>query len=163
VNKKANAKDKAMIPFLARVPKGDIYCDELIHMSDKDEWDYSVPQPIISKDVIIKFLARVHPFIAVGLETQATAYSFEKDGVIKYLAILPQLNEPARVTTDDDAPSDFTVFEAFKQKNPKTINGTYYGRCWIHTHPRWRTFMSSIDTCQLFFYLSCSVVTDLEL
>ncbi len=85
------------------------------------------------------------------MEAQATAYSFGANGAFKYLALLPQIiNEPARVTSEDDGPTEFDAFEKLQAMDPTTVNGRFFGRCWIHTHPRWRAFMSSIDIYQLF-------------
>jgi len=85
------------------------------------------------------------------LFVRATAYSCGRISVIKYLVlILPQLNEPETVTTDPNAPSDRQVFDTLKQKDPKAADESFFGRVWIHTHPRWRAFMSSIDIFQIY-------------
>jgi len=47
--------------------------------------------PTICLTLIQKYLALVHAFTAVGLEAQATAYSYE-NGTIRYLALLLQEN-----------------------------------------------------------------------
>ena len=68
-------------------------------MSDTVEWDASIPEPVISKSVITKFLERVHPFTVVGLEAQATAFSYQHNGVIKFFALLPQINNVSTVVS----------------------------------------------------------------
>ena len=40
-------------------------------------------------------------FTAVGLESQATAFSYEEDGAIKHLALLPQHNKVSIVMSRD--------------------------------------------------------------
>ena len=60
-------------------------------MDEICDWEFEPPS--LSFALSPKFLARVHPFTAVGLEAQATAFSFGADGaegMIRYLAVLPQ-------------------------------------------------------------------------
>ena len=49
-------------------------------------------------DEIRAFLGYVHLFITLGLEAEAMAFSHDVDGVIQYLALFPQFNEPDSVT-----------------------------------------------------------------
>jgi len=105
--------------------------------------------PLLSHDLISKFLGRVHSFTTVGLEAQATAFSFHADGVVSYLALLPQHN---RVSSVEDRAGDITelnAVEAFAAGDHRPGDG-YIQRCWIHTHPRFKAFMSSIDIFQMF-------------
>ena len=55
-------------------------------------YDASQPPESIVYDLIVKFLARAHPFTAVGLQSEAFAYSLGKRNAINYLAFLPQRN-----------------------------------------------------------------------
>jgi len=96
-------------------------------MADRNDRDE--PVPVISKELIQKFLARVHSFTAV-------AYSFGKNGVLKYLALLPQINKPATVSSEDDDPTDFDVFAELERIDPNTEREGYFPRCWIHTYRR---------------------------
>jgi len=70
------------------------------------------PHPVIriSHNLLVTCMTFVHSFIAVGLEAQASAYSFGNNGVIKYLAIFPQINEITSVTSAPDYPSDRSIF-----------------------------------------------------
>jgi len=114
--------------------------------------------PVLSLSVIKKFLARAHAFTALGLEVQATAYSVEPDGVISLLAFLPQVNEVTTVYAReimDDAesrtlPTELDAFDLFRSLVPPNSQGFYASRCWIHTHPRPKAFMSSVDLVQLY-------------
>ena len=146
-----SAEHPVVIPLIPNIPLQDIWGEELIHLSGDNEWDDSLPKPILSVDLIRKFLAIVHSFTAVGLETQATAFSCGRNDVIKYLGILPQINETHTVTSAEDGPTDFDLMDGFKMKDPITVNATFFGRCWIHTHPRWKAFMSTLDIVQLYY------------
>jgi len=77
------------------------YC----HMSAQNEWNESVMEPVISVNLIRLFLAYIHAFTALGLESQATAFSWGSNGVIKYLALFPQYNQTDKI---NDIPSVFT-------------------------------------------------------
>ena len=142
-NKKPSPSDPAVIPFVPLTPA---FCDgELHHMCETSEWDDSWPVPVISVDLITKFLSRVHSFTAVGLEAQATAFSFGQNGTIRWLALLPQINEVHTVTSRDEGPTEFDAVNRFSELEPSSERGTHVLRCWIHTHPRFKAFMSSTD------------------
>jgi len=146
--------------------------------------------PSFSNELIPKFLSRVHSFTTVGLEAQATAFSFGEDGAIKYLALLPQRNKVSTVTSqaenkEDELPpeiatperrivmveaavnavmgaliirtitsawktSEFDAVDIFEKLDLKFRSETYISRCGIHTHPRFKAFMSSLDIYQLY-------------
>ncbi len=105
--------------------------------------------PVISLDMVRILLGYVHSFTTLGLEAQATAYSREFDGVIKYLALFPQYNEPDSVS---DAPSTFYETDAVIkfQQHDETTDPGYFQRCWIHTHLRHRAYMSHLDIYQMY-------------
>jgi len=74
------------------------------HLSSQNEWEDFVPGPVISIDLVRKFLGYVHAFTTVGLEAQAVAYSCGRDGVIKYLVLFPQHNG---ISSISEEPSSF--------------------------------------------------------
>ena len=127
------------LPLVPMVPFNRIQCDELIAMKPyPDDWTDGRPIPTISFDLLSYFLGFVHNFTVMSLEAQATAFSFDQNGVIKYLALLPQVNE---VDT-------LTAIEKFCQKTRQPVDACI-PRCWIHTHPMYKGFMSSTDLYQL--------------
>ena len=92
----------------------------------------------------------------------------KRNGVIKYLALLPQKNEVNSVTEvnkDDDGhplPGEAAAVDEFREiessdlldedwrdESGETIRG-FASRCWIHTHPRHKAFMSPTDIIQLY-------------
>ena len=81
----------------------------------------------ISHNLLETFLAYVHSFTAVGLEAQASAYSFGNDGVIKYLAILPQINRIGTVSSAPDEPLPDEIFQSFRDvdKSNSRKEGTF--------------------------------------
>jgi len=147
MNAKPSAEHPALVPLVPCVGKDSIWYDELEKMEESSDWKQA--PPLLSHDLISKFLGRVHSFTTVGLEAQATAFSFHADGVIRYLALLPQHN---RVSSVEDWAGDITelnAVEAFAAGDHRPGDG-YIQRCWIHTHPRFKAFMSSIDIFQMF-------------
>ena len=114
-------------------------------MTDTSDWEGL--NPVLSISLIRRFLAHVHAFTVVGLEAQATAFSCEEDGVIQYLALLPQKNEVSNVTSRSTGPTELDAVERFRTLKPQ---GNFTPRCWIHTHPRWKAYMSSTDIFQLY-------------
>jgi len=159
-NKKPTEANPASIPHIAKVSQKIIDCFELCHLCEEE---YHGIVPIISIDLIKEFLAHVHAFTTVGLEGQALGYSYE-DGPIRHLVILPQVN---KVSTVYDAPysvvSGQDIRTALAKKDSErelTVDPQKYKvRCWIHTHPRFNAFMSSLDIHQLYAnatYLSAS-------
>jgi len=106
----------------------------LFRMDEHCDWPSSMLPPMLSAGVVVEFLARVHAYTAVGLETQATAYSYLQDGIIKYLAFMPQINN---VSSVEDRSSDLSGFDAINCfPRMAAENGvTYVSRCWLHTHP----------------------------
>ena len=88
---------------------------------------------------------RNHSFTTVGLEAQATAYSVGSDGVINNLVLLPQINRVSTVEDDDSSPvTEVDALQMMEDQNPDHV-GEFKLRCWIHTHPRFKAFMSSTD------------------
>ena len=148
-NDKPTAENPAMIPLIPQVPFDENHCGDFWrHMSGRNDWDESIPVPVISVALIRRFLASVHAFSVLGLEAQATAFSSGNDGVIKYLAILPQLNTPTNVTSRDSGTTEFDATEKLKGIEPDQPQ--FIKRCRIHTHPRWRAFMPATDIFQLY-------------
>ena len=87
--------------------------------------------------------------LTLDLEPQAIAFSFKEDGVIKYLTLLPQRNRVGDVTDREGGPTEIDAVQKFSELDPQNIDGNYIPRCWIHTHPCFKAFMSSTDIYQL--------------
>jgi len=106
--------------------------------------------PIISLPMIRLFLGYAHAYTTVGLEVQASGFSCGRDGVIRYLSLFPQINGTSSVSEDDS--SEYTEYDAIMhfQNEDKNDSGEYFQRCWIHTHPRHRAFMSPVDIYQMY-------------
>jgi len=107
-NRKPRVTRPALIPFIPCVPLSDIDCPELAQMAGEIGWnERDPPVPKISWRILQSFLAYVHCFTILGLESQAMAFSYGKDGVIQYLAIMPQINRVSSVEDANNAPSFF--------------------------------------------------------
>ena len=91
-------RQQELIPLISNIAKK-VFITVSYELSDTVEWDASIPEPVISKNVITKFLERVHSFTVVDLEAQATAFSYQHNGVIKFLALLPQINNVSTVAS----------------------------------------------------------------
>ncbi len=151
-NPKPSINTPVMIPLFRSLPTTIINSEqeELYLMSCTTEMPRDVPPPCLSVDLIKKFLAYVHSFTTIGLEAQATAFSYEPNGVIKYLALLPQINAPDYVDTRPGNVSEFDAVERFAAQEPGKDMNSFVLRCWIHTHPRYKAYMSSKDIIQLY-------------
>ena len=126
--------------------------DHLIHLSDSIQRD-SMPPFHIALSFFQAFLARAHPFTAVGLEVQGMAYYRGESRLVKYLVLYPQINEPDRVTNrDDDCTTPTDTFRRFDALDPNPKQEEYHVAFWIHTHPRWEAFMSPTDIRQLYYH-----------
>ena len=119
-------------------------------MSYDTEWPEDQTPPCISCDLIRHFLARAHAFTTVGLEVQASGFSYGPDGVIKYLALLPQVNGVDYVDTREGEATEYDAMEQLKKLSTQRGDGEFHQRCWIHTHPRCEAFMSAKDLYQLY-------------
>jgi len=147
-NPKPSIDRPARVPLVPCVDRRQVWCEELNQMEDICDWEYEPPS--LAYDLAQKFLARVHSFTTLGLEAQATAFSLTNDGVIKYIALLPQRN---RVSSVEDSLGEVTELDAVNQfslQDQLPSTDGYIQRCWIHTHPRFKAFMSSVDIFQLF-------------
>jgi len=119
---------------------------DLTYMSDF----HSSEQPvIISNDLLKEFLAHVHAFTVVGLEAQGMAYSRGANGVIKYLSLLPQINGTDAVRDVESELTSLDACQKFQELDGLGDGEDYVMRCWIHTHPRHKAFMSHLDIIQL--------------
>jgi len=112
-----------------------------------------------------KLFPHVQVPTTVGLEAQATAFYRKTDGVIKYLALFPQVNKPetvfAKEYEGEDTPCEYHAFQKCEtlygnaEKDDTSLEDMYsttnfsHG-CWIHTHPRWKAFMSPLDIFQMY-------------
>ena len=94
-------------------------------------------------------LGYVHALTSVGLEAQATAYSNGEDGIIKYLALLPQECTHGGVVSRDDGPTDVDVMQRLHELEPGKTDREFIPRCWIRTHPCFKALMSTTDLLQL--------------
>jgi len=104
-------------------------------MSRVSDWG-TRPMPVISYDLILSFLAYVHNFTSVGLEAQATAFSYKNDGIVRYLALLPQVNAVDTVTTADTMISELNAIEKFASDESKNV-AFFRDWCWcIVVSPR---------------------------
>jgi len=149
-NVKPMRNKPALVPLVPAIPLNMISCDELILMSDRSEWPRDEYFPQISCSLIEKFLAHVHPFTALGLEAQATAFSYGPNGVLQYLALLPQENHVDSVTNREGGVTEFDAIKLFKPPEGSTDENDFVIRCWIHTHPHFKAFMSAVDIHQLY-------------
>ena len=139
----------AVIWLTPRIPFPRINCFELRHMSSECDWGTRAV-PVLSHDIIQHFLGVAHQFTTLGLEVQASAYSSEDNGVVSYLAFLPQVNTVSEVYDKSSCPSEFHAVQHFAQVTGKPADGFRF-RCWIHTHPLFKAYMSSMDLCQMYF------------
>ena len=122
-----------------------------------DDANFILPRrprgPYVSCDLIRRFLAFAHAFTTLGLEAEAPALSCGPEGVIKCLVLPPQINE---VNTVSDIDSDVAVLDAIQRFQRPRRRGEddeqtfFHPRCWIHTHARFKPFMSCKDLYQLF-------------
>jgi len=124
--------------------------DKLIHMGlGLDCSIHGSHPPIVSSDAINEFLARVHAFTALGLEAQAKLYCSD-EGVVKYLAIMPQENYQSSVQDARACPTEEEVISGFEALDPG-IHGRLRCVCWIHTHAKYYAYMSALDIIQLYY------------
>jgi len=103
----------------------------------------------ISIQMIRGFLGHAHAFTAVGLQSQAIGYSHDPRGIVRYLALQPQRNEPDSVSDSSGRKEESEVFQAFVNAEPRKT-GVLSARCWILTHPRTRPLMSLDELFQLY-------------
>ena len=96
-NGKPTAENPAMIPLIPQVPFDENHCGDFWrHMSGRNDWDESIPVPVISVALIRRFLASVRAFSVLGLEAQATAFFLWKrwsDKVPRHPASIEYPNE----------------------------------------------------------------------
>jgi len=86
----------AIIRLMPCIPLRKILCYELRHMSPECDWG-ARSVPVLSCNLIKYFLGVAHQFTTLGLEVQATAFSYGNDGAVSYLAFLPQINTVSQV------------------------------------------------------------------
>jgi len=84
---------------------------------------------------------------------QATAFSYGNDGAVSYLAFLPQINTVSQVTDREGGRTEYDAVQYFAEHCGKQED-EFRLRCWIHTHPAYKAFMSGLDLCQM-YYLRC--------
>ena len=98
-----------------------------------------------------KYFASVHHFTTLELEIQATGFSYGDDSVIKYLCLTPQVNTVGNIVSREDRPTELDAVKEFAAMDSgMIIECDIRSRCWIHTHPKFKAFMSAVDLCQLF-------------
>jgi len=90
----------------------------------------------------------VHPFTAVRLQAEALAYSYGESGVLKYLALLPQINEeysvkPSEAELHTDPQTEFCQREGLDPQQ-------FFCRCWLHTCPNGGVGMSASDIYRMY-------------
>jgi len=149
-NSRPTEKTPASVQLSPRISLHSIWCEELVLMSDQNELPSDIPVPCISCDLLRTFLAFTHSFTVVGLEPQATAFSHAETGVIKYLALLPQINRVTEVCSRESDLSEVNAVKNFHKMERRSPDD-YCSRCWIHTHPCFKAFMSAIDIIQLYY------------
>ena len=140
----------AGVQLVSRVPLSYIFSEDLVLMSENNEWPTERPRPCISTDAVKTFLAWTHSFTAVGLEAQATLFSHGEDGVIKHLALLPQVNTVSSVSSRETGITELNAVKNIHRGERRTPDD-YCMSCWIHTHPRFSAFMSTTDILQLYY------------
>lgn len=69
-------------------------------------------------------------------------------GLVRYLALLPQINKVGTVESLDASITEMDALEQFSGMEP--IQDPCTVRCWINTHPRYKALMSSTDIYQLY-------------
>jgi len=97
----------------------------------------------VASDFISTYLAFMHPFNMVGLQAQALGYSRKDEYVVKYLVILPQINEPFDVKPTE-GPSDLEALNQF------CVEDDFILRCRIHSQPLEEPFLTSADMLQMY-------------
>jgi len=139
------------MPVIPNVPVNSIdFGEHLQQMDDESDWLDDWPVPVVSVDLIMEFLAHAHAFTAVGLEAQGLVFSSSEAGDVKYLYIMPQINEVCSVQNLDGPISELDAVQQFSSMEPQ--HDEWVIRCWIHTHPRHKAFMSESDIFQLYSY-----------
>ena len=108
-------------------------------------FDYHIK---ISTDLLVKALAHLHPFTAVGLHAEALGYSFGRNGVINYLCIPRQVNRVEGVWPDFEDWTD--PADAFSVASHGIDRCYFYDRCWIHVVPNGPPCLSLVDLYFLF-------------
>jgi len=149
-NEMPTVDNPALMVVVPNVPLDRINCEELHLMSGVNEWNSLAQKNVLSIDVITKFLAHVHAFTAVGLEAQATAFSFTAQGDVKYLAFLPQKNYVDKVISVEGGLTETDAMRKFAEAEPPKSYEGYIPRCWIFTHSRGKAYMTSEELYQLY-------------
>ena len=150
INLKPNPHRVAEVPLFFFVPKT-LLCvrDEVVHMAETRDNHRFMPK--LSKEVVGKFLALVHQFTCVGMQAQATVFSYGLSGVIKYLTVLPQINDAHSVCVK----SKDSIEEAQKklqELDPTKRFDGFLPHCLLLTHPQDDLFLSPEELLQLFLY-----------
>jgi len=117
-NPKPSAKRPALLQFYPFTPVEAfakvVSTDKGLLSGTKD----NIVVPLkISSDLITTFLARVHPFTALGLEAQGYAYSLNQVSVVKYLVLLPQIND-TELSEAERKDFETRAFEIFRKEDP---------------------------------------------
>ena len=102
----------------------------------------------MSRELITKFLARVHAFTVVGLETIATAFSHD-NGVIRYLALPPQDNRVDSVSEKHPSVKEQAWIDRFQSLEPGKTGG-YRQRCFIYSCPHRPPSLTVDDVFRLY-------------
>ena len=100
--------------------------------------------PSLSLDLLSSCLGYVHAFTALDIKAQAVGYSFNADGVIKYLQI-PDIH-------DRDVSIPDEVRENFRAVDLADDCEEFIQRCWIYTRPTYEPYMTAADVYQLYVY-----------
>ena len=156
-NRKPSRLHPAEVPLVPQVPLESIPSHELkIYLGDVSARSCT-PLPVIAQDLVAKFLSRVHAFTAFGLQSEAFAYSHERNGTIKYLLLLPQENavdsvHSRRLCSSKHNPNDVTFADFMKemQKYEPQRFGAPVQRCWLLTHPRDTPLLSLREIYKLY-------------
>ena len=109
--------------------------------------------PVVSVDVITRFLSLVHINTVLGLQSQAFGYSSYPVGKIRYLAVFPQVNELQSVYDINKRQYEILFRQFLLEKEHCTeTSGACVMRCWIITHPTSEVFLEPREIIQLYKY-----------
>jgi len=112
------------------------------------------PTPAISDDMFQAYLGFVHNFTAMNLDAQAFGYSVGENGVVRFLALLPQDNAKGCVSCKNGpgVPTEKDAKLYFVDCDPSVKPEDLVLRCWIRSRPMDTAGLSSEDILQLFHF-----------
>ena len=114
------------------------------------DWPEGKPIPVVSSEVIVKFLSLVHLSTVVKLKSHAVVYSHSR-GDLRFFGVLPQTDNSVYLPEINKTEQERSLFEVFSQKEScSKKDAKYFMRCWIVTHPTSDVFLSNDEILQLY-------------